>query len=87
MPMTPINTTAKLNQQTGMVLAYYGYDQSKTKPEDLKATLGKSGWVGIDTLSDPSTPTLLSSLGTDYNIQRNTSGTIENSFSVFINDQ
>ncbi len=87
MPMTPIDTTAKLNQQTGMVLAYYGYDRSNAKPEDLKATLGKSGWVGIDTLSDPSTPTLLSSLGTDYNIQRNTLGKIENSFYVFVNDQ
>ncbi len=46
MPITPINTTSKLNEQTGMVMAYYGYDQTKIKPEDLKAELGKS-WVPI----------------------------------------
>ncbi len=48
MPITPINTPAKLNQQTGMVLAYFGYDRTTTPTVELKATLCNSGWMTID---------------------------------------
>jgi hypothetical protein len=37
MPMTPITTTAPINQQTGLVLAYFGYDRSTTPESELKA--------------------------------------------------
>lgn len=86
MAMTPITTTARINEQTGLVLAYYGYDQSKTKPEDLKAELG-SGWIGADDASN-SRPKLIDTLGAGYNLQHaggNINGTVENSFSVYVN--
>ncbi len=89
MTMTPITTTARLNEQTGMVLAYYGYDRSKTNPADLKATLGEK-WVSIDSPNNEAGNSLVSSLGTGYNLQHaggDINGTVENSFSVFINQQ
>lgn len=84
MPMTPVTTTATLDEQTGLVLAYYGYDQSGTNPADLKAVLGPN-WVSIDSEINTAGNSLVSSLGTGYNLQRNSSGTVENSFSVYVN--
>jgi hypothetical protein len=80
--MTTVSTTAKINQQTGMVLAYYGYDQSETPPTALKAQLG-SDWINIDNSAKPLNSS--AQLGADYNVQRNSAGTVENSFSVYIN--
>ena len=37
MSITPINTLAKLNQQTGMLLANFGYDRTTTLNTEVKA--------------------------------------------------
>lgn len=66
MAMTPITTTARINERTGLVLAYYGYDQSGTAPADLKATLGS--WIPIDS-ADNRGNRLVALLGDGYNLQ------------------
>lgn len=86
MAITPIITPSKLNEQTGLVLAYYGYDQSKVPPAELKAVLD-NGWMSIDSASNTQHTKLLTELKADYNTQVNSSGTVENSFSVYINTQ
>jgi len=68
MPMPPITTTAKINEQTEMVLAYYGYDQSGTNPAELKALLGDK-WESIDSASNSAGNSLVSLLGSGYNLQ------------------
>jgi hypothetical protein len=84
MPMTPVTTIAPLNQQTGLVLAYFGYDRSTTPQDELKATLTNSGWIPIDDANNPSS-NLKDILGTGYNTQLGADGKVENSFNIFVN--
>ena len=83
MAITTITTATKLNQQTALILAYYGYDRSNTPTNDLKATLG-SDWKPIDQTDKP----LSINLGANYNIQTKVGDAtiIENSFNIYVNE-
>lgn len=87
MAIITINTTSKLNQQTGMVLAYFGYNHPNVNATNLPATLKDSGWVGIDSSTNIVGAKPSTSLGTSYNIQTKVGDTtiIENSFNIFVN--
>jgi hypothetical protein len=85
MPTAPITTAAPINQQTGLVLAYFGYDRSTTPESELKAKLDGSGWISIDSPTNASS-NLTDILGTGYNTQLGADGKVENSFNVFVNE-